>query len=63
MDRCEIVAVGEEVKTPAGTFKNCLRTKEGSAIEKGTGEKIYAPGVGLIKDDEFLLVRSGKKGR
>jgi len=60
MDRCEIVALDEEVKTPAGTFKNCLRTKEGSAIEKGTGDKVYAPGVGLIKDDEFLLAKISK---
>jgi hypothetical protein len=62
MDHCEIVALDEEVKTPAGTFKHCLRTKEGSAIEKGTSDKVYAPGVGLIKDDEFLLVKVGKAG-
>ena len=62
MDRCEIAAIGEEVKTPAGTFKNCLRTKEGSSIEKGTSEKVYAPGVGLIKDDEFVLVKIAKTG-
>jgi len=60
MDHCEIVALDAEIKTPAGTFKNCLRTKEGSAIEKGTSEKVYAPGVGLVKDDEFLLVKIGK---
>ena len=60
MDRCEIVAMGEEVKTPAGVFKNCLRTRESSAMEKGTGEKAYAPGVGLIRDDEFVLVKIAK---
>jgi acetyl esterase/lipase/beta-glucanase (GH16 family) len=57
MDRCEIAAIGEEIRTPAGAFKTCLRTKEGSAIEKGTSVKIYAPGVGPIKDDEFVLVK------
>ena len=36
-------------------------------MEKGVGEKIYAPGVGLVKDDEVLLTktganRDGKKG-
>ncbi len=61
MDRCEIVAIGEEVKTPAGTFKHCLRTKESSTIEKGTSEKVYALGVGLIKDDEFVLVKITKQ--
>ena len=59
-DRCEIVAIGETVTTPARTFKNCLRTKEGSAIEAGTAEKIYAPGVGLIKDDQDVLVKITK---
>jgi hypothetical protein len=47
-------------KTPAGAFKDCLRTKEDSAIEKGTSEKVYAPGVGLIKDDEFVLAKIAK---
>lgn len=55
MDRCEIVAIGEEVKTPAGTFKNCLKVKESSPLEKGSSVKVYAPGVGLIQDDEFVL--------
>lgn len=57
MDRCEIVALDGELKTPAGTFTNCLRAKETSAIEKGTSYKMYAPGVGLIKDEDCLLVK------
>lgn len=61
MDRFEVVAVNEEFTTPAGTFKNCLRTRESSAIEKGSEEKIYAPGVGLLKDEDFLLVKYGVK--
>ena len=46
-----------ELKTPAGAFKNCLRTKESSAVEAGGGEKVYAPGVGMISDDEMVLVK------
>lgn len=57
MDRCEIVGIGEEVTTPAGVFKNCLRVKDTSGIESGTTVKLYAPGVGLVKDDEFVLVK------
>ena len=57
MDRCEIVALEGELKTPAGTFKNCLRAKETSALERGASYKVYAPGVGLIKDEECLLVK------
>ena len=57
MDRAEIVAIDAIVVTPAGTFESCLRIKETSALEAGSSEKIYAPGVGLVKDDEFLLFK------
>jgi len=60
MDRCEIEATDDEFKTPAGTFKNCLRVKDTSPLEKGASYKIYAPGVGLIKDDEVLLTKAGQ---
>jgi hypothetical protein len=62
MDRAEVVAVGETVKTPAGTFTGCVHMKDTSAIEKGTVHKWYAPGVGLVKDNEFVLVRIEKAG-
>ncbi|MCC6124944.1 MAG: hypothetical protein IT426_08280 [Pirellulales bacterium] len=57
MDRAEIVSLEASVKTPAGKFEKCLLSKESSSLEKGTGEKIYAPGIGLVKDDEFELVK------
>ena len=60
MDRAEVVAINEEIKVPAGTFKNCLHTKESSALESGSEDKYYAPGVGLIKDAEFVLVKIEK---
>ena len=60
MDRAEVVAVNAEVKVPAGVFKNCLHTKESSALESGTEDKYYAPGVGLIKDADFALVKIEK---
>jgi len=60
MDRCEITSVSEQVATPAGTFQNCVRTKDTSSLEPGAGQKTYAPGVGLVKDDEFVLVRIAK---
>jgi hypothetical protein len=56
MDRAEIMTLTDQVKTPAGTFQNCLRTKETSGIERGAEAKWYAPGVGLIKDADFVLV-------
>jgi hypothetical protein len=57
MDRAEIVAIDEPYETPAGMFAMCLRTREDSPLESGTSEKRYALGVGLIKDDELVLVK------
>jgi hypothetical protein len=44
--------------TPAGTFKQVLRTEETTPLEPGEKEyKLYAPGVGLIQDNTLKLVR------
>ncbi len=59
MDRAEVVSVTETVKTPAGTFKNCVKTRETTPLEKGTEYKLYAPGVGLVLDGELKLVKAG----
>ena len=55
-DRAEIISTTEEFKVPAGSFKNCLHTRESSGIESGVEDKGYAPSVGLIKDANFTLV-------
>jgi hypothetical protein len=47
-------------KVPAGAFKNCLHTKESSALESGAEDKYHAPGVGLVKNAEFELVEIEK---
>jgi hypothetical protein len=58
MDRAEILAVGERVATPAGTFENCVHVRETSAIERGmSDQKWYAPGIGMVKESEFVLVK------
>jgi len=58
MDRAEIVSVTERLQTPAGTFTNVLKTIETSQLESGPGEaKYYAPGVGLIQDGSFKLLK------
>ncbi len=58
MDRCEIVAIEDEFKSPAGTFKHCLRVRDTSPLETGASDKVYAPGVGLIKDDACLVTKT-----
>lgn len=60
MDRFEIVSVSEEAKVPAGEFKNCLKTKETTPLEKGTEYKLYAPEVGLIVDGGLKLTKYGQ---
>ncbi|MDP4226930.1 MAG: hypothetical protein Q8910_11175 [Bacteroidota bacterium] len=60
MDRAEIISLSETLKTPAGSFKNCLKTKESNALNPIEKEyKIYAPGIGLIKDESLLLIKYG----
>jgi hypothetical protein len=57
MDRVEIVSLTELLTTPAGTFKGCLRIKESSPLEPLMRDyKTFAPGVGLIKDGDAVLV-------
>lgn len=56
MDRAEIVSLDDTLETPAGTFSSCLKTKEGTALNPLEQEfKVYAPGIGLIKDESLLL--------
>ena len=61
MDRVEVVSTHETVKTPAGTFDGCVHLRETTPLERGVGHKYYAPGIGIIRDDEFELAeRPGK---
>jgi len=55
MDRVEVVSTNETVKTPAGTFEHCVHLQETTPLERDVSHKYYAPGVGIIKDDEFEL--------
>ena len=60
MDRAEIVSTAESLTTPAGRFSNCLKTLETTPLEAGEKEyKMYAAGIGLIKDEDMLLVKYG----
>jgi len=56
MDRAEIIADDVTMKTPAGTFRNCIRVEETSGIDpEEKCYKTYAPGLGLIQDEDLLL--------
>ncbi len=51
----EVIGTDVKVVTPAGTFTNCLRTEAKGAAESKA--KVFAPGVGLVKDGQFTLVK------
>lgn len=64
MDRAEIVSASEVLKTPAGTFTDCVKIEETTPLEPGAREyKFYASGVGLVKDGSLQLVRYGSNPR
>ncbi len=56
MDRAEIVSVSEQLATAAGKFGSCVHVRETTPLEKDVGEKWYALGMGLVKDDEVESV-------
>jgi hypothetical protein len=61
MDRAEIISNDLTIKTPVGTFKNCIRVEETSGIDPDDKYyKTYAPGVGLIQDKDLLLTKCSK---
>ena len=60
-DRAEIMSVNVTLDTPAGTFKQVLKTEETNPLKPGEKEfKFYAPGIGLIQDEAIKLVKYTK---
>jgi hypothetical protein len=62
-DRSTVVAVGVDVRTPAGRFAGCVKTRDLAPLDKVTEFKYYCPGVGLVREDlpdgRLDLVRYG----
>jgi len=48
-DMGQVVAHGQVVTVPAGTYRDCLKTKEWSLLESGHENKWYAKGVGVVR--------------
>jgi hypothetical protein len=60
-DRAEIISVNDTLNTPAGTFKQVLKTEETNPLKPGEKEfKFYAPGIGLIQDEAIKLFKYTK---
>ncbi len=49
-DMGQIVATDVTVTVPAGTFTQCVKTKDWSLLEPGSENKWYAKGVGVVKE-------------
>lgn len=52
----EVIDVAVKVVTPAGTFTNCVCTETKGSRENRV--KVFAPGVGLVQDGPFTLVKT-----
>lgn len=60
MDRAEIVDTAATIETPGGRFEGCVEVHETTPLEPDDlSVKVYAPGVGLVRDDSVLLVEHG----
>jgi hypothetical protein len=50
-DRSTVIAVGESVTVPAGTFSGCMRTEDINPLDDATEFKIYCPGIGVVHEE------------
>jgi hypothetical protein len=48
-DMGQVVAVNESVTVPAGSYQDCIKTKDWSLLESGNEYKWYAKGVGVVQ--------------
>ena len=68
-DKSEVLAVGETVRAPAGTYTDCVKTRDYTPLEPGVEEtKWHCAGVGLVREEgdgsvnELLSVGSAAAG-
>ena len=52
---CPLARRNRSVKTAAGAFEHCVHLRETTPLERDISHKYYAPGIGIVKDDEFEL--------
>lgn len=49
-DRSTVLSVGGTVRVPAGTFENCIRTRDVAPLSRTTEFKQYCEDVGLVSE-------------
>ena len=57
-DMGTVLALHQKVKLADRTFKNCLKTKDFSALDSAVEHKSYAPGIGFILS---IMVNGGEE--
>ena len=57
VERVEIAGVDAELETPLKTFRGVVHALEHDELDGGSSHKWYAPGVGMIGDDEMRAVK------
>ena len=57
MDRAEVLRLADTAEVPAGKYDHVLVTEESTPLESGKEEKFYAPGVGLVRENDLRLVK------
>jgi hypothetical protein len=60
-DEAEVVSLTETITAPYGTFNNCVKTKEYTALSPGDVEnKYYCANVGLVSSHDVGTIDTGK---
>jgi hypothetical protein len=60
VERVEIVELDATLETPLRNFDRVVRCREHDVLDGGVSHKWYAPGVGMIGDDEMRVVEIEK---
>jgi hypothetical protein len=62
-DEAQVTSLSESVVVPYGSFPSALQTFDTTALEVDALEfKYYAPGIGLVLEEELELVEDGEPG-
>ena len=61
-DQSKVIALGERTEVPAGIFEETATLRDGSPLDGGTGEKVYARDIGLIVDGHARLTKYTSAG-
>jgi hypothetical protein len=56
-DQARVIALGEVVEVPAGRFRDTATLFDVNPLDGSSGEKVYAPGIGLIVDGPAEMTR------